>query len=71
MELSLNDFENVLFAEGGWGPVNKEAAERDLFHCKQCSIAEHKVFHNVLGNRPHVSKADLQKKVGSIRWGLN
>lgn len=71
MELSQDDFKTLLFAEGGWGPVNKEAAERDLFHCHKCSTEGHKVFHNVNGIRPHVSKQDLQAKVGSIRWGFD
>ncbi len=57
MELSREDFNAVLIAEGGWGPVDRKIAEGNegLFQCEKCSTKEHTVFHNARGEHRHVA----------------
>lgn len=63
MELTREDFETVLIAEGGWGPVDRTVAKENpnLFQCEGCSTKTHAVFHNVRGEHKHMS--DLTQRI--------
>lgn len=57
-------FATVLIANGRFGPANEDDIIKagGHFHCGRCSTADHKVYHNVIGNHSHVDETVL------LRW---
>jgi hypothetical protein len=73
MELCRQDFDTVLVAEGGFGPVDRRLARENpvLVECEECSTKKHAVFHNRNGHRPHISESELAKNIDRAMWNLD
>jgi len=59
-------FASVFIGDGMWGPVGEADAAREvnrMFHCGHCSIENHKVYHNILGNHCHITEAALLERI--------